>query len=206
MSDYVYEDLFTQDSIDKQLIIDFDWGRITNHDLHSESFEMTESICSEPELRFGGCESSCVKFRVSNIFTSLKNTEIDISMVLNGKSDNPFVFGHYKVYSDMPTADRQFRDIVSYDKMYEIINTNVADWYNSLTFPMTLREFRAAFVNYFGLEEADVELINDGMIVEKTIETSELSGKDVAYAICEINGSSWKSIPTPCPPSSLTTP
>lgn len=186
--DYKYKDLFLQDSIKKELYISFDNGLITNSELHSNQFELSESICSDSELRFGGCEASELRFKVSNIYNSLKNKTIDVSMVLDGNEDEPFKFGRYTVYSDTPTADRNFRDIVAYDKMYEIVNANVADWYNSLQFPMTLKEFRTAFVSYFGINEVEIELVNDDMIVEKTIETIELSGGDVARAICEING------------------
>lgn len=186
--DYKYKDLFLQDSIKKELYISFDNGLITNSELHSNQFELSESICSDSELRFGGCEASEIRFKVSNVYNSLKNKTIDVSMVLDGNEDEPFVFGRYTVYSDTPTADRNFRDIVAYDKMYDIVNANVADWYNSLQFPMTLKEFRTAFVSNFGINEIEIELVNDDMIVEKTIETIELSGGDVARAICEING------------------
>lgn len=185
--DYKYKDLFLQDSTKKELYITYDSGEITNAELHSNQFDLTESICSENELRFGGCEASCVRFKISNIFESLVGKEIDVSMVLDNHKDNPFKFGKYKVFSDVPTADRAFKEIVAYDKMYDIINTDVAEWYNSLMFPMTMKQFRTSFVSYFGLIQVDKTLVNDDMTIEKTIETVELSGRDVARAICELN-------------------
>lgn len=185
--DYKYKDLFLQDSTKKELHITYDSGEITNAELHSNHFDLTESICSENELRFGGCEASCVRFKISNIFESLVGKEIDVSMVLDNHKDNPFKFGKYKVFSDVPTADRAFKEIVAYDKMYDIINTDVAEWYNSLMFPMTMKQFRTSFVSYFGLIQVDKTLVNDDMTIEKTIETVELSGRDVARAICELN-------------------
>ena len=189
MIDYGYASLFRKNSVDKQLLIEYDGGTITNNELHQENFELTESICSGSELRFGCCEASEVKFRVSNIL-SMKNKEIKIKSVLDGNTGNPFQYGVYKVESDVLTADRRFRDIVAYDKMYEIINTNVADWYNSLKFPMNLNTFRNMFLMHFGLKWniEDGTLVNDDMNIEKTIEPSELSGKDVIEAICELNG------------------
>ena len=189
MINYGYASLFRKNSVDKQLLIEYDGGTITNNELHQENFELTESICSGPELRFGCCEASEVKFRVSNIL-SMKNKEIKIKSVLDGNTGNPFQYGVYKVESDVLTADRRFRDIVAYDKMYEIINTNVADWYNSLKFPMNLNTFRNMFLMHFGLKWniEDGTLVNDDMNIEKTIEPSELSGKDVIEAICELNG------------------
>ena len=188
MVDYKYSDLFLKDSVDKQLIIEFDGGKITNEDLHAEQFELQESICSETQLAFGSCEASQIKFRVSNIFDSLKKKWLTVSMVLDGNTDEPFVFGRYKVETDTPTADRSYRDITAYDAMNDIINADVAEWYNSLTFPLTLKQFRDSFFEYLGIEQQEVTLINDNMIVNETIQPSALSGRDVCVSICQLNG------------------
>lgn len=185
-------ELFQDDSVDKQLKIEFDGGVITNEELHSQEFELSESLCSESELRFGSCEASSIKFKISNIFTPLKNKWLTVSVVLNGNTAEPFLIGKYKVYSDVPTADRRFRDVVAYDVMYDIINSDVADWYNTILpsedSTVTLKEFRTSFISHFGLEQEEIKLVNDDMVVEKTVEPSEISGKDVITAICEING------------------
>lgn len=192
MIDYKYADLYAQDSIDKQVKIEYDGGTITNEDLYSESMELTESLCSESELRFGSCEASVLKFKVANIFQPLKDKWLTVSETLDGNTDVPFQLGRYKVYSDKPTADRRYRDIVAYDAMYDIINADVADWYNTLlpdkTSTVTMKQFRTSFISHFGLEQEEIDLVNDDMVVEKTIEPSEISGKDVFSAICEING------------------
>ena len=185
---YKYSDLFLQDSVKKELYITYDGGEITNTELHSNQFELTESICSDGELRFGGCEASVLKFRVSYIYQTLKDKELNVSMVLDGNSDEPFVFGKYKVYSDTPTSDRNFRDILAYDKMYDIVNSDVAEWYNGLEFPISMKDFRTSFVANFNIEQVDIDLPNDNMVIERTVEVAELSGGDVARSICEING------------------
>lgn len=181
-------DLFNTDSTEKQLRIEFDGGVITNEELHSQSFELTESLCSEKNLRFGCCEASSIKFKLSNIFTPLKDKWLTVTITLNGDSTKKMTIGKYKVYSDVPTADRRFRDVVAYDSMYDIINSDVSAWYDGLTFPMTMKTFRSSFVSYFGLTEETVQLVNDGMTIEKTVEPSEMSGRDVITSICELNG------------------
>ncbi|MBD5543749.1 MAG: hypothetical protein HDR01_05795 [Lachnospiraceae bacterium] len=211
MVDYKYFDLFQQDSVDKQLIIQFDNTTITNENLFNQSFILGESLCSEQELRFGSCEASSVKFKVANIVSPMKNKWITVKMVLNGHTDEPFMFGKYKVAEDKVTADRQWRDITAYDIMYDIVNSDVAAWYNSVLpskdRKMTLKQFRESFIRHFGLTEVVPAggLVNDNMTIEKTIdivasESSEseleqvsvigetLSGLDVITAICEING------------------
>ena len=192
MVDYKYAELYQKDSVDKQLNIVFDGGEITNTDIHSEQFELTESICSDSQLRFGSCEASVVKFRISNIFTPLKDKWLTVTETINHNVDTPFQFGKYKVHSDTPTADRRYRDVVAYDKMYDIINTDLTEWYNSL-FPtddteVTLKVFRDSLMSYLGVEQEDVTLVNDNMVVSKTIQPTQLAGGDVVSAICEING------------------
>lgn len=188
MVDFKNAQLYNQDSVDKQLKITFDGGTITNSDLHSEQFELTESLTSESQLVFGSCEASEVKFRISNVFIPLKDKWLSITQTLNGDTENPLQIGRYKVYSDKPTADRSYRDVVAYDSMYDIINTDVASWYNGLILPMSLKAFRDSFFAFFGIEQENVSLVNDLMNIERTIEPQTLSGRDVIASICELNG------------------
>lgn len=193
-------EMFLDDSIDKQIMIATDDGKvkITNTELHEDKFELTESLCSEDELQFGACEASVVKFTMSNIFLPMKGKWITVKITPKG-ADAPYQIGRYKVYSDKPTADRKCRDVEAYDALYDVLNADMAAWYNSLTFPMTLKAFRDAFFSHFGVEQETISLVNDNMTVEKTIEITgssadgstigeALSGKAVLSCICEING------------------
>ena len=194
MVDYKYKDLYLQSHVDKQIKIVTDDGTvtITNEEIQWEQFELSESLCSENQLRFGSCEASSLKFKIHNVFLSLKDKWLTVTETLNDNTDVPFQFGRYKVYSDVPTADRKYRDVTAYDAMYDIINADVAEWYNTVLpnddSTVTLKQFRTSFANHFGLEQEEVDLINDNMVVEKTINPEELSGKDVITAICELNG------------------
>lgn len=194
MVNYQYAELFKKDSIDKQLTIETDdkTTKITNVELHQEQFELTESICSESELTIGSCEAAVLKFTVSNIFLPMKDKMITVKTVIDNNTANPFQIGRYKVYSDTPTADRTKRDIVAYDSLYDVINADVAEWYNTLLpekdGTTTMKAFRDSFFKHFGIEQADIQLVNDDMKVEKTVEPEELSGATVLNCICEING------------------
>ncbi|MDE6015085.1 MAG: hypothetical protein K2H41_05230 [Acetatifactor sp.] len=196
MIDYKYFNLFQYEkgNVDKDWKIEYDGGSFTDWDMFSESIELTESLCSEKELRFGCCEAGCLKFKVANIVKPLINEWITVKVNIDHHEDEPFVIGRYKVASEKLTADRQYKDIVAYDAMYDIINADVADWYNTVlpekTSTVTLAQFRTSFMQYFGISEHVPEggLVNDDMIVERTIEPEQISGRDVITAICEING------------------
>lgn len=190
MSNYIYEDLFNKSTSHKEIIIETEdkTVKITNSELHFEEFELQETLCDEEYLKFGLCNSSQLKFKISNVFTSMIGKQINVSAVINGHTDTPFIFGKYRVISDKPTDDKRYRNVTAYDALYDVGEANVASWYNSLTFPLTLKAFRNSFFAYFGIEQVETTLVNDDMEVTETIKPSELSGQTVIEAICEING------------------
>lgn len=187
MIDYAYRNLFHAGSVEKRLFIRYDGGTLDNEDVASDTIELTECLCEEEELRFGSCCSSQFKIVGINYGNCLVGQEISVGMELAG-AEQSFPLGVYTVVTDQESSDGQYRNIVAYDALYGIFKTNMADWYNSLSFPRTLRDFRDAFFDYFSIVQEPTELTNDAMIVEKTIDPSEISGKDVLASICEING------------------
>ncbi len=191
-----YKELFYKDSVEKQVTIKSDDGliNITNSELEGETMELTESICSEDELTFGACSAAQLKFTVSDIQTPLQGKWLNVDIELKSEdiSANPYRLGRYKVCSDKPTVDRTSRDVIAYDVLYDIINADVADWYNSILpekdSAVRLKKFRDSFFEHFGVVQEDIALVNDSMWVERTVELSELSGATVINCICEING------------------
>ncbi len=191
MVNYKYGDLFKKDTVDKQLSIVSDDGKIniTNTELHQEKFELTESLCSEQELTFGSCEAAMIKFTVSNTFLPMKGRWMTVRMSLGGHTDVPLQFGRYKVDSDTPTADRTCREVIAYDALYDVLTADVAAWYNTVFpsheekqtdkdgktmtvtvyDPVTMKKFRDSFFKHFGIKQADIGLINDDMSIAKTI-------------------------------------
>lgn len=192
MIDYKYTELYKDTSIPKKMEIRGEGILLTEEAWNAQSMELTENLCSEKRLTFGSCNASIFKIRIRNNVIPLKGKVLTITQILKGAEDAPFKIGIYKVNSDKPTADRRYRDIVAYDAMYDILNADVADWYNTILpdadSAVTLKEFRDSFLAHFGLEQEDAELPNDSVNVTKTVEPSQLSGKTVITAICEING------------------
>ncbi len=187
-----YKNLFKQSGVPKRLLVSFPRLSVTlrNEDIVAESMEISESLCSGTELRFGSCEASVFKLRVIGNVIPLFGETCVVSMQIG--ENEPYALGTYKVASDKPTADRRYRDIVAYDAMDDIINAEMAEWYYSVLPEVdsttTLRAFRESFISHFGLEQEEITLPNDEMVVERTLDAEELSGKDILTAICEING------------------
>ena len=142
MINYEYWLSYTRDRGNKQLFIDVNeigFETITNEYIHNEQFTLEESICSETELRFGGCEASKIQFKTNNIMSSLKDKLLTVKQVVDDHSDKPLQLNVFRVFSDKLTADRRHREIVAYDRMYDIVTTDITDWYNGVVFPIQIK-------------------------------------------------------------------
>ena len=192
MINYINKALFNDDSVDKQLTLTFSGGDvITNEDIDAESMRIVESINSGSELTFGSCEASELEITIRNVYSSHVGQTVTVSVVLNGDTAHPFTFGTYTVVEDKATADRKKREIHAYDSLYEVLNADVSGWYNTLyptsSTTKTIKQIRDSFFSYFGITQQSVTLPNDTITVGKTISPTTLSGKDVLFALCEIN-------------------
>lgn len=193
--------LYYESSIDKQLNIEVIGTKhvIDNSMREQDTFTLTETLNDGTELKFGSCLPNQISFTGREVPIATKGMKLRVTETLEGNENDPFVYGTYTVQSDTPTADRTKRQIVAYDAMYDIINSNVKSWYDGLSFPMTLKAFRDSFFAHLGIEQKETSLVNDSMTVNKTLVTTQsddssvtaeatISGKTIIEAICEING------------------
>lgn len=146
-----------------KLIIKIDKTTISNDKIYQEGFELAESLCSQSELRFGCCESSVLKLKIRNEFGELNGKTLDVLIALNGDTENLFKIGTYKVETCERSGDRQYLNITAYDKMYDIINANVTEWYDSLTFPLSMKAFRDSFFAYINVSQETTVLTQDSV-------------------------------------------
>jgi hypothetical protein len=206
-----YNELFSS-LPQKALLLKFSDGTIiTNDKINFESLELEESLCSDTNLKYGSCESSRFSIRVVNDEISFKDLWVDVYMfikendgVLATNDDKKFItdqsqhfkvvegangkLGRFKVKSDKPTGDRAYRDLECYDAMQDLINVDVAAWYNGLTFPISLKNFRDSLFQYLDFRQVETTLINDSYSIKGGYTTNSLSSRDVLASICEING------------------
>lgn len=194
MIPYATPELFSQDSVEKQLVISFTGGSFTNSDIEPESFEWNDPMCSAEQLEFGECCAASVKFNIGIDSVPMQGKELTITITPSGGT--AVSLGKFKVWSDAPTADRKWRTIEAYDAMADILNTECVSWYDGL-FPVgtetyTVKQFRDSFFTFLGITQETVTLINDSETVAKTISTTSLSGKDVITSICQMNAAFGK--------------
>ena len=214
-----YNDLFKLPTIKQiNIYIPYYDDVLTNESIVSESMSLSKSLCSESNLRYGRCEASCFKIRIADYPYPLEGktliVEMDVAtdsrgylLAQNGgyiltqdgkkiKLDDfdspqmPLKLGHFKVYSDKPSNDRRWRDLVCYDWMYDLLHLDASAWYNNLIFPLTLQDLRYSFfAEFFAGKDVTRPLINDALVVQKGFVTDgSLSGKLIMESILELNG------------------
>jgi phage baseplate assembly protein gpV len=189
MINHEYLELFNEGSVRKDIDIVYDTDQhISNSDVVSGTFSLNESAFATKELRFGSLVASELSVKLYNTVPNLMDKEISVSITLDNMASNPLKIGKYKVLEDKPTTDRLYKQIKAYDSLYEVINKEVVSWYEGLLFPMTLKVFRDSFFVFLGIEQENTTLINDDMLVDKTILANSIPGKQVLSAICELNG------------------
>ena len=192
MISYEYENLFNQNSISKQYSIQVYNGNtlettITNADLYTEDVERYNPLCTEGSLKFGACEASYIKFTVRSSVSTLKDRRL-VVYETPGNASTPLQVGEYFVDTDKLSNDRASRTITAYDKLYTILNTDMLVWYSELGLPKTMRDFRDAFFEYFGVTQVEKTLCNDDMVITETIVAEQLSGLEILSCILSGNG------------------
>ena len=189
MINHSYLEYFNQSSVKKNIDMIYDTNNhILNKDIVSGTMTIEENAFTSQELRFGSLVASKISFNVYNTIENLMDKWLDVKISVNNDTSNLLNIGRYKVVTDKISSNKKYRQIEAYDSLSDIINMDVANWYNGLTFPITLKDFRDSFFEYAGVIQVSTDLVNDSITIEKTISTNILSGQQVLKDICEING------------------
>ena len=161
---------------------------LTNDDIISESLELKEAIEEGDNLSFTGCISSSFKIECFNLVDeTLEGMWIECDIVADETDTIPLFRGYISEVTN--ATHEEFTTVIrAYDALYTINNTDVTNWYNSVSFPISMINFRNSFFNYFNLQQVDDYLPNDGMSVEKTIEDAVITGAQIIKPICQVNG------------------
>ncbi len=165
-------------------------GLTLSDSIIEESSKIIESIVNSDNVLYGACIASQCEINIELISNYLTGLEFEYKHII-GEYTVPL--GIYKVYSCTKSDDMTTKNIVAYDRMKKI-EVDVSSWYNGLFSTgietYTLAQFRASFLAHVGLTEdtSKLPLPNDSMIIEKTIDPTQLSGRTVIEACEEING------------------
>ena len=151
----------------------------------SEQMTLHESICEEEQLKFGGCNASSFELTVFNLNSGIKGYEIEPVLITN-KTEIPL--GVFYVETIEKYAGKDYKKLTAYDKM-RYFDVDVKDWYDSLTFPISVKNFRDSLCKHVGVEQNEVTLIADNIMITKELDSSNgINGLSLMKQICEISG------------------
>lgn len=161
---------------------------LTNEDIIADSLELKEAIETSGNLSFQGCIASSLKIETFNLVDdTLVGMAIECDITADETTTIPLFRGYISEVTNA-THEEYTTTIRAYDALYKINNKDVTSWYNALSFPMSMQNFRNSFFSYVGVTQIADYLPNDGMSIQKTIEDKVITGEKIIKAICQING------------------
>lgn len=184
-----YTELLKNSSIKKNVVFDFvdDTASLTNSDFTDGGVHLDRSILSGNSLQFGSCESAKITCRIFYTDQSYIGKAFDAYVYLDSNPLYRIPLGRFIVTSDRPDERRKKKEIIAYDALYALQTMDIIDWYNGLRFPLSIRDMRISLMEHIGITAEQAVLINDAVLVEKTIDANELMAIEVLRSICELN-------------------
>ena len=181
---------YKSDASHKEVVVRIPSANITllNEDIIADSLELKEAIETSGNLSFQGCIASSFKIESFNLVDdTLIGQAIECDITADETTTIPLFRGYIAEVTNA-THEEFTTTIRAYDALYIINNLDVTAWYNALSFPISMRNFRNSFFAYLGVTQVDDYLPNDGMTIQKTIEDKVIMGETIIKAICQING------------------
>lgn len=164
------------------------WLTIPMAQICAETLSLSENLSSGSNIIWGSCEAAKFVVTVADVDEEIEGREFIATLSIG---DYKMAYGIYVVDSVVRQADRRKHKIMAYDRMIKF-DVDVSDWYHAM-YPTddtthTIQELRDSLCEHIGVPQQQTVLINDEMVVGKTISPESLCGRDVLKAICEING------------------
>lgn len=154
--------------------------------VYAQSLNLTEMLIDNSNVEFVGCIASKLEIQLSGISNNIKGQRIEVSIVADNTEEIPLFHG--VVDSAIRQTNKNYKKITAYDELYTKGNIDVAAWYNSLSFPISLKAMRNSLFAYIGIEQEEKSLPNDNISIDKEFAPTTLQARSVIKSICQING------------------
>lgn len=156
---------------------------ISEKQIMSETVVITEGLFTGDTLNFRSCYSSKCSLTGLNLEMDVYGYDMEVIQEIGG----------VKVPLFTGTVDEaKQRDdkvsLVAYDYLYYNYGEDMTVWYNGLSFPMTIKEFRLALYDVCNIPFEEIDLVNDERVLEKAKLSGTVTGRDFLAMIGELNG------------------
>ncbi|MBP3469706.1 MAG: hypothetical protein J6K26_09355 [Lachnospiraceae bacterium] len=181
---------YHQNSIHKNIVLFFPDMDLTinNTNINYESMKLKESLLDADNIEFVGCIASVFRITLNGINQNIKGQKIQVSVHTDQTEDEPVRVFNGIVDSAVKQSNKQDKEIIAYDELYTKGNIEVSSWYNSLDFPISLKDLRDSLFEYIGITQEEKELPNDSVLISKQYDPKSLQALSVIKAVCQING------------------
>lgn len=179
---------YVNGSVQKSLVITFPNANVTvtNDDLVQDSLELKEAIENGKNLSYKGCIASQLKFQMADIVQDLRDQYVEVTLQAGSEDVIP-IFSGYIFDQSNQTHEDVITQFIAYDILYKTNQRDITDWYNGLTFPISVKNFRDSLFTYLGITQETVSLINDNLTISKTITDKTVNAGNVLKWLCQIN-------------------
>lgn len=167
------------------------WSIVTPEDIPSEcivfeSMQLKEGLSESDSFEFIGCLASEFKVQLYGYTARPLKNELIYVYIQSGETEEIPLFKG-KVQEVDVESNSKYINITAYDWLYTVGQTDIAQWYNDLTFPISLKDFRDSLFNYLLLNQETTTLPCDNVMIEKQYEPQTLNALYVIKSICQIN-------------------
>lgn len=180
---------YLSDSIHKELTISFPDLDLTlgNTSVDGQNIDITERVIAGTNIEFVGCMASVLHITLRSLSEDVSGQHIIVSMLpsVTGAESIVLFDGYVDQVKQVPHKTK--KEITAYDILYNISSINVSDWYNDLSFPITIKDFRDSLFDYLGLDQEETTLVNDDISFDKDYVPTRLSAMDLIKSVCQIN-------------------
>ena len=172
--------IYTDDCIKKLMF--FDGTTEISKYVVPDSLKKQDYLCTG-QLNFGEVNSAKIQFKT---FENLNLNGKMISVKFGTDTENVLI-GTYKVTYSSTKSNSSIVTITAYDSIKDF-DRDVSDWYVSLSWPIKLKSLRKSLCEHVGIETADIKLVNDEIMIQKTVNPSTLNGMEMLFYIGQLNG------------------
>ena len=184
---------YKSDSVHKSWTINFPALNLifTDSAIVSESAELFESVLEGEDIQFVGCNASrfSVTLRIDrNTADSLKGQYmiVMVGMPYETLTDPITVFRGYVDSVEME-SNKKNKTVTAYDVLYKLSQVDVADWYKTLEYPVTLKEFRDSLFEEINVTQETTQLPLDAFSIGRLYNPDKVCALDLIKQLCQIN-------------------
>ena len=156
---------------------------LSGNQVMGESMVITEGLFSGDTIDFRSCFSAKCTLTLLDLDEDVYGYDMEVIQEIGGYRVSLFTGN----VDDAKRRDNKV-NIVAYDYLYDSYGDDMTAWYDGLSFPMTVKEFRVALYKVCNIHYEEIDLANDNLVLEKSELSGGVTGRALLAMIGELNG------------------